>query len=126
MAHGGEPSSQQALVDQYEALRSRTRHMLASAREADWPRLIDQQESYLVQVEQLATLEAECPLDATHRARKATLLEEILENDLEIRGRLVERRDELGELIGTAQRQRKLQHAYDVGGQSPATPSRAQ
>ncbi|MEQ6887192.1 flagellar protein FliT [Halomonas sp. CS7] len=119
MEHGGEPTGQQALVEKYEALRWRTRRMLDSAREADWPTLIDQQESYLLQVDQLAMLEAERQLDAAHRARKATLLEEILENDLEIRERLIERRDELGELIGTTQRQRKLRHAYDVGAQPP-------
>ncbi len=115
MERDGEPTGQQALVAHYEALRSRTRQMLASARDADWPALIDQQASYLAQVDELATLEAERRLDAAHRARKATLLEEILENDLEIRTRLIERRDELGELIGTAQRQRKLHRAYDVG-----------
>lgn len=115
MEQGGEPIGQQALVEHYEALLSRTRHMLSAARDADWTALIDQESTYLVQVEQLATLEAGRPLDAEHRARKATLLEEILENDLEIRTRLIERRDELGELIGAAQRQRKLHRAYDAG-----------
>ncbi|QFU00104.1 Flagellar protein FliT [Halomonas sp. THAF5a] len=115
MEYGGEPIGQQALVEYYEALLSRTRHMLSAARDADWPALIDQESTYLVLVEQLAALEAGHPLDAEHRARKATLLEEILENDLEIRTRLIERRDELSELIGAAQRQRKLHRAYDVG-----------
>ena len=123
MEHGGEAAGQRALVEHYEALRSRTRQMLASARDADWPTLIDQQEDYLIQVERLATLEAERQLDAANRAHKATLLEEILENDLEIRTRLIERRDELGELIGAAQRQRKLHRAYDVS--DPGHGSRA-
>ena len=123
MDQGGEPTGQQVLVEHYEALRSQTRQMLDSARDADWPTLIGQQESYLMQVEQLATLETERQLDAENRARKATLLEEILENDLEIRARLIERRDELGELIGTAQRQRKLHRAYDIS--DPGQGSRA-
>ena len=126
MDHVGEPTGQQVLVEHYEALRSRTRQMLDSARDADWSALIDQQEGYLMQVERLATLEAGRQLDAANRARKATLLEEILENDLEIRARLIERRDELGELIGAAQRQRKLRHAYDVSGPThPGHGSRA-
>ena len=123
MEHDGEPTSQQTLVEHYEALLTRTHGMLNAARDADWPALVDQESCYLVQVERLATLEAGRPLDAEHRARKATLLEEILENDLEIRARLIERRDELGELIGAAQRQRKLRHAYDVS--EPSHGSRA-
>jgi len=123
MEHDAEPTCQQALVEHYEALRSRTRRMLSAARDADWTALVDQESSYLVQVEQLTTLEGGHRLDAEHRARKATLLEEILENDLEIRARLIERRDELGELIGAAQRQRKLRHAYDIS--EPGHGSRA-
>lgn len=122
MEHDGEPGGQQALIEQYEALHARTRRMLALAREADWPALIAQQEEYLVEVDRLTRLEAGHPLDAEHLARKATLLEAILAHDLEIRTRLIERRDELGELIGTAQRQRQLHRAYDIGGRPRLPP----
>ncbi|MDI5922828.1 flagellar protein FliT [Halomonas sp. LR5S13] len=123
MDHGGEPSSQQALVEEYEALLSRTRLMLDSARDADWPALVDQESTYIMQVKQVAKLDAERHLDANQRARKAEILEQILENDLEIRERLIERRDELGKLISASQRQRNLRHAYGVGKGGPTPPT---
>lgn len=122
MEHGGEPTSQQALVEGYETLLARTRLMLESAHDANWPALIDQEGGYVMQVERLARLDAELQLDEDHQARKAQLLEQILENDLEIRERLIERRDELGELIGTTQRQRNLRRAYGVREEAPTTP----
>lgn len=123
MEHGGEPGSQQAVVEEYEALLSRTRLMLDSARDANWSALIDQESTYIKHVDQLKKLEAGRFLDDEHRERKAKLLEGILENDLEIRERLVERREELGKLIGTSQRQRNLRHAYGVGGGGQTPPS---
>lgn len=114
MAHDGEPASQQAIVEGYEALLTCTRLMLESAREADWPALITQEGDYVIQVERLARLDAQLELDTDNRHRKAQLLEQILENDLEIRKRLIERRDELGKLIGTTQRQRDLRRTYGV------------
>ncbi|MDR9440616.1 MAG: flagellar protein FliT [Halomonas sp.] len=122
MEHGREPNSQQALLEGYEALLSRTRLMLDSARDANWPALVDQESTYIMQAEQLAKLDAEHHLDADHRARKAGLLEQILANDLEIRERLIERRNELGELIGASQRQRNLRDAYGVREEAPTPP----
>lgn len=123
MEHGGEPGSQQAVVEEYEALLSRTRLMLDSARDANWPALIDQESTYIRQVEQLKKLEADRHLDDEYREYKAKMLEKILANDLEIRERLVERREELGKLIGTSQRKRNLHHAYGVGDRGPTPPS---
>ncbi|WP_280553074.1 flagellar protein FliT [Halomonas sp. 25-S5] len=114
MEHGGEPNTQQALIEGYQALLSRTRLMLDSARDANWPALVDQEGTYIMQVEQLAKLDPDNHLDDDHRARKVELLERILENDLEIRERLIERRNELGKLISASQRQRNLRHAYGV------------
>ncbi|SEL74989.1 flagellar protein FliT [Halomonas daqiaonensis] len=122
MGHGGEPSSQQALVEGYQALLSRTRTMLASAHDADWSALVDQEGEYVMQVERLARLDAELHLDADHQLHKAQLLEQILENDLEIRERLIERRDELGKLIGTTQRQRSVRRAYGAGEKASTSP----
>ena len=51
-------------------------------------------------------------LDGAAQQRKAELLESILEHDVDIRRRLVARRDELGKLIEVSQRQRDLHRAY--------------
>ena len=120
MASAREARTPQAIVDGYEILLAYTRFMLDSARDGDWATLIEQERDYVLQVERLAGLDAELELDGEQRDRKAELLEAILENDLEIRQRLVERRDELSTQIGNAQRQQSVQRAY--GAHDPAPP----
>lgn len=112
------PASQQEVIAVYEALLARSELMLASAREADWTSLVDQEADYVQRVERLSRLEVEPSLDRASQMRKADLLERILENDLEVRRHLIQRRDELGELIGTSRRQQSLQRAYGAGASS--------
>ncbi|ATJ84640.1 flagellar protein FliT [Halomonas beimenensis] len=103
------------IIAGYEALLAISEAMLAAARDADWPTLVEQETDYVRRVERLSRLDAEHPLDEHRQRRKAELLERILDNDLEVRQRLIRRRDELGELIGTSRRQRDLQRAYGSG-----------
>ncbi|MBB3329735.1 flagellar protein FliT [Halomonas campaniensis] len=103
---------QDVLVGAYESLLERSTRMLATVRAADWDGLVDQETQYVVQVERLSRLDAEQPLDDRRAARKAALLERILEQDLEIRQRLIERRDELDRLIGSSRKQLALSRAY--------------
>lgn len=107
-----ESHSPVALLDAYEALLIRSSQMLDAAREADWDALIDQETGYVVDVERLRRLEAELPLDTSQASRKAELLERILAQDLEIRERLIERRDQLGSLIGSSRQKLALSRAY--------------
>lgn len=104
--------AQETVIAAYEALLSRSSRMLDSARAADWEALVDQETEYVVQVERLGRLDAEQPLDDERGERKAELLERILEQDLEIRQRLVERRDELDRLIGSGRQQLALSRTY--------------
>jgi len=103
---------QGVLVGAYESLLERSTRMLATVRAADWDGLVDQETQYVVQVERLRRLDAEQPLDDHHAALKAALLERILEQDLEIRQRLIARRDELDRLIGSSRKQLALSRAY--------------
>jgi len=105
-------SAQQALLNSYETLLGRVEHMHELANAEQWAELIDQRTSYVVLVEQLRELDMTVSLDATAQLRKAELLERILEHDVDIRRRLVSRRDELGKLIEVSQRQRDLHRAY--------------
>ncbi|MFG6176452.1 flagellar protein FliT [Halomonas sp. THAF12] len=109
-------ASQEAVIAGYQALLARSERMLALAREADWSALVDQEADYVQQVERIAELDARHALEREAQNRKAELLERILENDLEVRRHLMQRRDELGELIGTSRRQRDLQRAYGNAG----------
>ncbi|MCH4812229.1 flagellar protein FliT [Vreelandella neptunia] len=107
-----DPNAQNTLLDRYETLLSSVIHMHELANTEQWAELIDQRTNYVVLVEELRELDATVVLESAARQRKAELLESILEHDVEIRRRLVARRDELGKLIGVSQRQRDLHRAY--------------
>lgn len=111
----GAPVSSDAVLDAYTRLLTRSESMLEAALAADWEALVDQETEYVQQVERLPTLDAGTSLDGEAQRHKAELLERILENDLEIRRHLIQRRDELGELIGVSRRQRDLQRTYGAG-----------
>ncbi|TVP50497.1 MAG: flagellar protein FliT [Halomonas sp.] len=104
--------SEETLLECYATLLSNVEHMHELANSEQWAELIDQRTSYVLQVEKLRELDATVVLDADGQQRKAELLESILEHDVDIRRRLVERRDELGKLINVTQRQRDLHRAY--------------
>lgn len=107
-----QPMTQEQVLDAYETLRERSNRMLEWARLKDWDSLVNEESRYVIEVERLSTLEPRLALDVAQQERKAELLEQILEQDLEIRRRLVERRDALSELIGVSQRKRDLNRAY--------------
>ncbi|XKE45418.1 flagellar protein FliT [Halomonas organivorans] len=117
MDQGREADGQrhERVIIEYENLLALSERMLAAAREADWPTLVEQETDYVRRVERLSRLDTEHPREPGMQRRKAELLERILDNDLEVRERLIRRRDELGELIGTSRRQRDLQRAYGSG-----------
>ena len=104
--------SQQALLDAYAKLLVRVHYMHELANAEKWAELIEQRSNYVVLVEEVRELDVTVMLDAQAKQRKSELLEQILEHDVEIRRRLVARRDELGKLIGVTQRQRDLHRAY--------------
>tara|TARA_B100000745_G_scaffold300244_1_gene253497 strand:- start:2802 stop:3224 length:423 start_codon:yes stop_codon:yes gene_type:complete len=104
--------SQQTLLDAYEKLLVRVNDMHEFADAEQWAELIEQRSNYVMLVEELRELDAHVMLDAAGKQRKTELIEHILEHDVEIRRRLVARRDELGRLIGVTQRQRDLHRAY--------------
>ncbi|MCC5901320.1 MAG: flagellar protein FliT [Halomonas sp.] len=105
-------TTQQALLEAYAELLDRATHMHELANAEQWPELIEQRSHYVTLVEELRALDQQVILDAVSKSRKAELLEGILEHDVEIRRRLVARREELGKLIGVSQRQRDLHRAY--------------
>lgn len=106
------PLSADQVLLAYEALLARSGRMLDCVRRQDWDALMEEEAHYLVDVEQLSNRERDTHLDTPQQARKALLLEGILECDLEIRRCLVARREELAGLIGTSKRKRDLRRSY--------------
>ncbi|MGA4493953.1 flagellar protein FliT [Vreelandella venusta] len=105
-------NAQQALIEAYAKLLICVTKMHELAHAEQWAELIEQRTHYVMSVEALRKHDEETVLDDDGRRRKTELLESILEHDVEIRRRLVARRDELGKLIGVSQRQRSLHRAY--------------
>ncbi|CAM3983840.1 flagellar protein FliT [Vreelandella rituensis] len=104
--------AQDALLKAYAALLASVKHMHELAHQEQWAELIEQRTHYVLLVDELQQLDASITLDSIHSQQKADLLESILEHDVQMRQLLVERRDELGKLIGVSQRQRSLHRAY--------------
>ncbi|GGX80140.1 hypothetical protein GCM10007160_04530 [Litchfieldella qijiaojingensis] len=107
-----QPMTQEQVLAAYETLRECSNRMLEWARLEDWDSLVNEESRYIIEVERLSKLEPSLAMDVAQQERKAELLEQILEQDMEIRRRLVERRDALSELIGVSQRKRDLNRAY--------------
>lgn len=116
--------AQDSLLKAYAALLASVKHMHELAHQEQWAELIEQRTHYVLLVDELKQLDASITLDATHSQQKADLLESILEHDVQMRQLLLERRDELGKLIGVSQRQRSLHRAY-APQQAPAGHSEA-
>ncbi|WP_043531808.1 flagellar protein FliT [Litchfieldella xinjiangensis] len=106
------PMTQEQLIVAYETLLQRSCRMLDWARQEDWNALVNEESQYVIEVERLSQVDGTLLLDASQQERRAQLLERVLENDLEIRQRLMARRDALSELIGSSQRKRDLNRAY--------------
>lgn len=103
---------QNVVLGAYESLLMTSSDMLQLARDADWGALVAKESDYLVMVERIHRLDAQQPLDDIAAELKADLLEKILEQDLEVRRRLLERREELSQLMGTSRRRKALVRAY--------------
>lgn len=104
------------VLRRYERLCELTREMRRRARERAWDELIDLQVHYVESVEGLAESEKGLSFDIGQAERKVELLEEILENDLEVRQCLVERREVLGRQMQGTRNRHSLEQAYGASG----------
>lgn len=107
------------LLNGYVELRQQVAIMLELARTGEWEALIERQPGYLQLVDRLRRLDAGADLDHDTAERKAELLETILADDLAIRERLMERRSELSQMMGSSRRQRDLHRSYGKQAVSP-------
>ncbi|MGY6564123.1 MAG: flagellar protein FliT [Halomonadaceae bacterium] len=105
-------STARAVLDGYAQLRRQVAIMLELARAGEWDALIERQSGYLQLTDRLRQLDKEAELNQAEVQVKADLLEAILADDLAIREQLLERRNELGQLMGASRRQRDLHRSY--------------
>lgn len=103
------------LTNRYRELLSVSSLMLAHARQQEWEALIQCEANYLVELDQVRTLDARVEPCEVEQRNKLELLEKILEQDAETRRLLEERRTELSRLLGNSRRQQALGQAYQGG-----------
>lgn len=103
---------QSGVIDSYQHLLQQSQRMLEFARQGDWSSLVLEKSRYLVELENVTQCERRLGVEGGDRARRACLLEQILELEVEIRSCLLARRDELGRLIGVSRRQLEVGRAY--------------
>lgn len=104
------------VIRAYRQLEVQTSHMVDLARQKDWDALVDEQEKYSGAVQGLAAMEKDVSLDERENAAKYTILEHILGHDLEVRTRLMERREELTQMMAVSRRESALERAYGARG----------
>ncbi|MCL4410687.1 MAG: flagellar protein FliT [Gammaproteobacteria bacterium] len=100
------------VIESYQRLLKFSNNMLAHARKDDWAALIESEMVYVAEVEKLQNYEIDAMLDEGQQEQKLELLEQLLEQDKEIRERLLARRQELEKLISSASQKKKVEDAY--------------
>jgi flagellar protein FliT len=112
-----DPAQQESVIDLYQALAAITRAMLGAAHAEDWDLLVALESGCAAHVatlqreEQLLLL-AEQPLSMQQSARKASLIEQMLADDGELRRLIAARMAQLSNKVSSARTERKLSRAY--------------
>lgn len=88
--------------------------MLLWAREENWTALLAEESKYVTEVERLNVLGAPESSDFSEAHQPSKVLEQILEQGVEIRQRLIARRDTIGALMKAEQHRDRLSGAYGV------------
>lgn len=100
------------LLDFYQQLRDRSRRMLDWAQAGDWDELLAEESRYVDDVQRLSGFEPREALAPEQMERRLSLMEQILEYNLDVKRHLESRKDELGELISLSRRQGELGRSY--------------
>ena len=100
------------VIQSYQRLLELSNTMLVHARNDDWAALIESEVVYVSEVEKLQNYEVDAMLSEAQQEAKLELLRKLLEQDKEIRERLLARREELEKLISSASKKKQVEDAY--------------
>jgi flagellar protein FliT len=106
------------IIATYEAILAITGQMLDAARNDDWDRLVALEQDCKKLVERLIADNTGQPLDSEFQPRKAEIIRKVLADDAEIRNITEPWMAQLQNILGSADRERKLSRAYSPGGSS--------
>jgi flagellar protein FliT len=101
-------------VGRYQALAAITRAMLAAARAEDWDNLVALEATCAAMVKSLQQGEMLAPLSSQQEERKATLIEQMLADDGELRRLVAARMAQLSNQLHSTSTERKLVRAYEA------------
>lgn len=99
------------LLDRYEAMWRLTQDMLAAAKQANWDRLLELEQTRTAIVEQLKH-EDKLQWQAAEASKKEALIHAILAADLETKLLTESWMGELNGVLGSRDTERKLKKAY--------------
>ncbi|ATA24377.1 flagellar biosynthesis protein FliT [Brenneria goodwinii] len=100
------------LLKDYKQLQSLSRKILGLASGGQWDELVDQEIIYIQSVEKLSTTPIPTNLDSVMQLHFRRILQEILENEAQIKQLLQNRMNELSSLMGTSLKQHAVNSAY--------------
>ncbi len=100
------------VIMSYQTLLDHSNRMLASVRNEDWDTLIQAEVDYVREVERISHGESGVALDEEQQLQKLQLLSTIMDQDREIRERLIARRTMLEQTLLSVQKKQKLEHSY--------------
>ncbi|HAF02166.1 MAG TPA: hypothetical protein DCO68_04110 [Methylophilaceae bacterium] len=104
----------QTLIAEYLALGRMMRQMLEAARQQDWDKVLELETLHLVKMHQIKVYDSSVVLSDALKAQKMAIMQNILQDEPEIRSLIRPQIDALAQLMHGAQMKTKLDYAYRV------------
>ncbi|MCC7081655.1 MAG: flagellar protein FliT [Burkholderiales bacterium] len=104
--------NRQQLLSTYDGLARTTGHMLNAAQSGDWDKLIGLEKDCAALIARMSALEAEDSLPENLRDRKAAMIRKVLADDAAIRDITEPWLQQLGAMLSSNGRERRLLRAY--------------
>ena len=96
----------------YAAMGELTREMVAAANASDWEQLQELEQRMAAHVAVLKANEGSVPLEGAQRAKKASLIKQMLDDDRKVRDLITPWMAQLARLIHSTGQERRLVNAY--------------
>ena len=100
------------VLSMYAAMGELTSQMVAAASASDWEHLQDLEQRMTAHVAVLRANEGMVRLEGEQRAKKATLIKQMLDNDRKVRDLITPWMAQLAKLINSTGTERRLVNAY--------------
>jgi flagellar protein FliT len=98
-------------IELYEEIGALSARMVAAARSHDWETLIELERNVAALRDTLMTADDNLPLPGDG-ARKRTLIQQILQDDAEVRRHTEPWMEQVRQFLGTANRRQQVERAY--------------